>query len=114
MPFANMKVAITRSQGVGNPDHTVQYGISVDEALKAYTIGPTYQLFRENEIDSLEVGKYADLVILSTNPYKVDPMKFDTGIIQVVETYIGGRCNHIHEGNWAGVHNRLNCWYVAS
>ena len=102
MPFANMKVAITRSQGVGNPDHTVygkQYGISVDEALKAYTIGPAYQLFRENEIGSLEVGKYADLVILSTNPYKVDAMKFDTGVIQVVETYIGGRCNHIHKGN---------------
>ena len=101
LPFANMKTAITRSQGVGNPDHTVygkQYCISVEEALKAYTIGPAHQLFRENEIGSLEVGKYADLVILSTNPYKVDPMKLDTDV-QVVETYIGGRCNHILKGN---------------
>ena len=101
-PFANMKTAITRSQGVGNPDHTVygkQYCISVEEALKAYTIGPAYQLFKENEIGSVEFGKYADLVIFSTNPYKVDPMKLDTDIIEVVETYIGGRCNHIHKGN---------------
>ena len=102
LPFANMKTAITRSQGVGNPAHTVygkQYCISIEETLKAYTIGPAHQLFRENEIGSLEVGKYADLVILSTNPYKVDPMKLDTDIIQVIETYIGGRCNHIHKGN---------------
>ena len=100
-PFANMKTAITRSQEIGDPHHTVygkQYCISVDEALKAYTIGPAHQLFREKEIGSLEVGKYADLVILSTNPYKVDPMKLDTDV-QVVETYIGGRCNHIHKGN---------------
>ena len=98
LPFANMKTAITRSQGIGDPNHTVygkEYCISIKEAIKAYTIGPAYQLFKEHEIGSLEVGKFADLVILSTNPYKVDPMKLDTDV-KVVETYIGGRCNHIH------------------
>ena len=73
-----------------------EYCISIEEAIKAYTIGPAHQLFREHEIGSLEVGKYADLVILSTNPYKIDPMKLDTDV-KVVETYIGGHCNHIHE-----------------
>ena len=99
LPFANMKTAITRSQVIGDPEHTVygkKYCISIEEAIKAYTIGPAHQLFREHEIGSLEVGKYADLVILSTNPYKIDPMKLDTDV-KVVETYIGGHCNHIHE-----------------
>ena len=99
LPFASMKTAITRTQGVGDHDDTVygkEYCITIEEAIKAYTTGPAYQLFKEKEIGSLEVGKFADLVILSTNPYKVDPMKLDTDV-QVVETYTGGRCNHIHK-----------------
>ena len=95
-PFANMKTAITRTQ-MGRPDKVYgeQYRITIDDAIKAYTIGPAYQLFREHEIGSLEVGKYADLVVLSTNPYEVDPMKLDTDV-QVVETYTGGRWNSGH------------------
>ena len=99
LPFANMKTAITRTQGIGDHDDTVygkEYRITIEEAIKAYTTGPAYQLFKEKEIGSLEVGKFADLVILSTNPYEVDPMKLDTDV-QVVETYTGGRCNHIRK-----------------
>ena len=98
-PFANMKTAITRSQEIGDPHHTVygkEFCITIEEAIKAYTTGPAYQLFKEKEIGSLEVGKFADLVILSVNPYNVDPMKLDTDV-EVVETYISGRCNHIHK-----------------
>ena len=97
LPFANMKTAVTRTQGIGDRDNTVygkEYCISIEEAIKAYTTGPAYQLFKEKEIGSLEVGKFADLVILSTNPFKVDPMTLDTDV-EVVETYIGGRCNYI-------------------
>ena len=95
-PFANMKTAITRTQrGYPKKVYGEQYRITIDEAIKAYTIGPAYQLFREDEIGSLKVGKYADLVILSTNPYNVDPMKLDTDV-HVVETYIGGHCNNIN------------------
>ena len=95
-PFANMKTAITRTR-MGHPDKVYgeQYRITIDDAIKAYTTGPAHQLFREHEIGSLKVGKYADLVILSTNPYEVDPMKLDTDV-HVVETYIGGRCNNIN------------------
>ena len=99
LPFANMKTAISRSQGIGDPDHTVygkEYCITVEEAIKAYTTGPAYQLFKEKEIGSLEVGKFADLVILSTNPYEIDPLRLDTDV-EVVETYVSGRCNHIHK-----------------
>ena len=97
LPFANMKTAITRTR-MGEPGKVYgpEYCISIEDAIKAYTIGPAHQLFREHEIGSLEIGKYADLVILSTNPYKVDPMKLDTDV-QVVETYIGGHCNKINK-----------------
>ena len=94
LPFANMKSAITRTR-MGQPDKVYgkEYCISIEDAIKAYTIWPAHQLFMESKIGSLEVGKFADLVILSTNPYKVDPMKLDTDV-HVVETYIGGHCNN--------------------
>ena len=99
LPFANMKTAITRTQ-MGHPDtvYGPEYCISIEDAIKAYTIWPAHQLFMESKIGSLEVGKFADLVILSTNPYEVDPMKLDTDV-RVVETYIGGHCNNINKRN---------------
>ena len=97
LPLANMKTAITRTR-MGQPDtvYGPDYCISIEDAIKAYTIWPAHQLFMESKLGSLEVGKFADLVILSTNPYKVDPMKLDTDV-HVVETYIGGHCNNINE-----------------
>ena len=93
-PFTNMKTAITRTQRdnsevVFGPE----YRINIDEAVKAYTTGPAWQLFREHELGSLEVGKFADLVVLSANPYKVPPEKLED--IKVVETYLAGHCNGI-------------------
>jgi len=46
--------------------------ISAYEALKALTIYPAWQYKEENTKGTLEVGKLADLVILSANPLIVD------------------------------------------
>jgi predicted amidohydrolase YtcJ len=42
--------------------------LRVEEVLPMMTIEGAYALFRENEVGSLEAGKYADLIILSGNP----------------------------------------------
>ena len=67
--------------------------ISVKEAIRAYTVGPALQLFIEDKIGSLKVGKFADFVILSDNRYEKAPQEIDR--IKVIETYIGGRANNI-------------------
>ena len=94
-PFANIKAAVTRTE---RHDPNTVYGkefcITVEQAIKSLTIGAAYQLFKEDEIGSLEVGKLADLLILSADPFTMDPMKLDTDV-KVVETYIGGYCNNI-------------------
>ena len=49
-------------------------GITVEEAVYAYTMGAALAEFQEKEKGSIEVGKLADLVILSSNIFaeKVD------------------------------------------
>jgi len=60
--------AITRETFEGNvicPEER----LTVQEALKTYTIWNAKHLFMENKIGSLEPGKYADLVAWDTNLY---------------------------------------------
>jgi predicted amidohydrolase YtcJ len=57
------------------------------QALRAVTIDAAYQHFEEADKGSLEVGKLADLAILSRSPLE-DPERIDE--IRVEETILGG------------------------
>ena len=57
------------------------------QALRAVTIDAAWQVFMEDEVGSLEPGKYADLVELSGNPLD-DPMNMRD--LRVQRTVIGG------------------------
>lgn len=45
--------------------------VDIRTALKSYTIWAARQLFLENEVGSIEVGKQADIAVWDRNPYKV-------------------------------------------
>ncbi len=70
----------SRSGDIIGPWHRVP----VMEALKAMTIWPAYHHFEDDRKGSLETGKLADLVVLSTDPLTVDPETLDQ--VKVVET----------------------------
>ena len=72
-------------QKVLGPDQAV----SVDDAIRAVTIDAAYQVFADNIVGSLEVGKQADLVILEKNPRKTPPA--DIRNIKVKETWVDGK-----------------------
>lgn len=45
--------------------------LTVTEALKAYTYGPAYAAFEENERGTIKEGFYADFTVLDADPYEV-------------------------------------------
>src|SRR5205085_9881579 len=61
----------------------VKYGMPVDEAMKAVTLQPAQVLGVDKQVGSIEVGKDADLAILTG-----DPLKLDTW---VQTTIVGGK-----------------------
>ena len=62
--------------------------IAVMDALKASTINAAYQFFEDDVKGSIEPGKSADFVVLSSNPLNVDPLAIKD--IQIVETIKDG------------------------
>ena len=72
-------------QKVLGPTQTV----SVDDAIRAITIDAAYQIFADNIVGSLEVGKQADLVVLEKNPRRTPPAEIRN--IKVKETWIDGK-----------------------
>ena len=52
--------------------------LSVQQALKMATYNTYWMSFDEKDRGSLEVGKIADMVILSANPYEIETTKLDT------------------------------------
>jgi len=75
----------SRSGKVMGPDER----LTPLEAFKAITLWGAHEHFEEKTKGSLEVGKLADMVILSDNPLTIEPAKINT--IQVLETIKGGR-----------------------
>ena len=76
---------VTRSGKLLGPDQR----ITPLEALKSMTINAAYQFFEENDKGSIEVGKLADLTVLSANPLKVDAMTIKD--IRIEETIKEGK-----------------------
>lgn len=88
-PLNYISEAVTRSlqltpKKVLGPDQAV----NVDDAIRAVTIDAAYQIFSDNIIGSLEVGKQADLVVLEKNPRNTTPDEIRN--IKVKSTWIDG------------------------
>ncbi len=90
-PLKGIHAAVTRATIDGkNPGGWIpQQRIKIEEALKAYTLGSAHASFSEREKGTIEVGKLADLVILSQNPFEVEPDEIRE--IKILMTIFGGR-----------------------
>jgi predicted amidohydrolase YtcJ len=93
-PLEAVHQAVTRQSYLGRPpeDWQLAQRLTVDQALRLFTVDAAYGTFEEDVKGSLARGKYADLVILSDNPTTV---AVDSLLdIQVLATVVGGQVAH--------------------
>jgi predicted amidohydrolase YtcJ len=90
-PIMGIYAAVTRrTRDDKNPNGWVpEEKISVEEAIKAYTINSAYAAFEENEKGSIEAGKLADLIVLSKDILTIDPIKIKDA--KVIMTMFDGK-----------------------
>jgi predicted amidohydrolase YtcJ len=87
-PLLRIQSMVTRKH-VDGKVYGAKQKISVEEALKVWTLGSAYSFFEESIKGSITPGKLADFVILSEDPTKVDPETIKD--IEVEATFIGGK-----------------------
>ncbi len=91
-PVMQMEIGHTR-QEAGKPDAPIQplesERLDIDTLIRGFTIDAAYQLHMEDEIGSLEVGKKADLVVLSRNLFETDP--YEIHKVEAMITLMNGR-----------------------
>jgi predicted amidohydrolase YtcJ len=93
-PLQGIFAAVTRETIDGkNPNGWIpEERITVEDAVRAYTIAAAFAGFEEREKGSLEPGKLADVVVLSQDIFRINPR--DISKTEVTNTIVGGRVVH--------------------
>jgi predicted amidohydrolase YtcJ len=89
IPLMNVQAMTTRRSASGTV-HGPEQQVSLDDAFRAHTINAAKQMFRDKDLGSITVGKLADLVQLSADPYSVDADKL-TNQVTVQGTWVSGK-----------------------
>ncbi|MBI2755192.1 MAG: amidohydrolase [Chloroflexi bacterium] len=72
-PLASLHAAVTRQEAGGKPEggwHPEQR-VTLNEAIRAYTLGTAEAEWKAGERGTLALGKAADLVVLSADPFRL-------------------------------------------
>jgi len=98
-PLDAIQVALTRQilpqygkQQVMPVMPPVNERITLDQALKAYTLDAAYVLDLENKIGSLKPGKLADIVVLEKDLHDISPSEISTTKVNL--TMMNGKITH--------------------
>lgn len=84
-PLYGIYAAVNRANSKDIPNQT----ISVEEAVKAYTIGSAFAEFQEDVKGTISVGKLADIIILSDDIFTIKPENIPNA--KVLTTIVGGK-----------------------
>ena len=90
-PFLGFYAAVSRQGLDGEPAQgwLPEQRMTREQAFRSYTLDAAFAAFMEDEIGSLEPGKWADFVLLDRDPFEVEDRAIaDT---RVLETWVGGR-----------------------
>jgi len=90
-PIANFYASVTRKLKDGSEFYPAQK-MTREQAIYSYTIANAYAAFQEKDKGSLEVGKYADIVILSNNLMTCKDEEIRS--TKIVTTIVGGKVKY--------------------
>jgi hypothetical protein len=90
-PLIGIYAAVTRRTIDGkNPNGWMpQEKITAAQAVRAYTFNAAYAEGEETIKGTIQAGQLADLIVLSTNIFAIDPTQIDT--VKVDLTFLGGQ-----------------------
>lgn len=93
-PLFQLEATVTRKRPgfPGDPAMVARQAITVEQAIRAYTLDGAYQLRLEDQIGSIEVGKKADLIVLGANLFEVAPEEIHK--TPVLLTLMDGKARH--------------------
>lgn len=87
-PLLRIQSMVTRQTAEGKV-YGPEQKVSVEAAIRIWTMGSAYASFEEAVKGSIEVGKLADFVVLSRDPTNIPQHRIKD--IKVERTYVGGR-----------------------
>ena len=89
-PFLTFYAAVARQDVNKYPEngYQIENALTREETLKGMTIWAAYSNFEENEKGSIEVGKFADFIILDQDIMEVNIDKVTK--TTVLETFVNG------------------------
>jgi predicted amidohydrolase YtcJ len=90
-PFFGIHAAVTRQDAGGQPiaGWYPEQEMSLKEAFRCFTLDAAYAGHQEKTLGSLEVGKYADFIVIDRDLFKMSP--YDIYKTGVLETWVAGR-----------------------
>ena len=89
-PMLGLYAAVTRMTLSGQPEGGwfPDERLTIEEAIRAYTLNTAYAGFEEQMKGSISVGKLADFVVLSDDLLTIDPRRIKD--VAIVMTFVGG------------------------
>jgi predicted amidohydrolase YtcJ len=90
-PMLTIYAAVTRRtiDGKNSKGWIPEQKISVEEAVRAYTVGSAFAEFMDDRKGTLSSGKLADVVILNRDIFKIDPKEIEN--VKVAMTIVDGK-----------------------
>jgi len=99
-PWPGVQNALTRQTTEGEPQggFVPKERISLEDAIRGYTLGAAFAGHREATEGSLEAGKLADLIVLSQDLFRIEPTEI--GKTEALLTMVGGKVVY-QSPNWS-------------
>lgn len=91
-PWQAIETVVTRrAPGVteGPSLNAEVHGITLEEAVYLYTMGNSYAQYREDQTGSIEIGKYADFIVVDQDIFEIPVHKVHE--TKVLSTVVGGK-----------------------